>query len=212
MKLGKLIGYNPATGNMDNGTLLPDVLFKTFDTTIDDANYEDYSSIENWYNSDLLDWARRRDEISPLFYAITGGDFSGYSNLTASEKLIGAKCFLAPISHRITNGVVTETEDKENWNFLLAQTKKSRLDCVEAMRVSVGEDIRTGTLTLTQTQDFFRDVRIMITNFEQTNDPNFKQWLTNEVGSAYENNGFSQKSYYSVNLKNKLLNIYNGKY
>ena len=212
MKLGKLIGFNPATGNMDDNSLLIDVPFKTFSTTITDSNYEDYSSIENWFNSDLLDWSRRRDEIKPLFYAIASANLSTYSSLTAEQKVIGAKCFFVPIGYRVTNGTVTEAEDKSNWLNILSKSKESRLVCIEAMRVHVGELIRTGGLTLVQTQQFFKDVRIMITNFEQANDPDFKLWLTNEVGSAYELDGFAQKTYYSTQLGTDLLAIYNGAY
>jgi hypothetical protein len=112
----------------------------------------------------------------------------------------------------VTNGTVTDAEDKSNWLNILSKSKESRLVCIEAMRVHVGELIRTGGLTLVQTQQFFKDVRIMITNFEQANDPDFKLWLTNEVGSAYELDGFAQKTYYSTQLGADLLAIYNGAY
>ena len=212
MKLGKLIGYNLTTKRMDDNSLLVDAPVKVFETTVDDVNYEDISSMENWDNSDVLDWARRRNEISPLFYAIANTDLSTYSNLTASEKLIGAQYFFAPYSLRVTNSIVTETEDLENWDFLLTQSKENRERVVEYMRHQTGQYVRTEVLTLAQTQDFFKDVFELSNWFIEANIPDFKQWLTNEVGSIYETAGFAEKAYYSSGLKDELIDIYNGKY
>lgn len=212
MKIGKLIGYNLTTQRMDDNSLFIDDPIKIFDTAIDDVNYEDVSSIENWDIVNKLDWARRRDEISPLFYAVSGATMSNYGNLSSDQKLIGAKYFLVPYSLRVTNGIVTDEEDMNNWNLLLSRSKESRIKCVEAMRVHVGQYIRTGVLTLQQTQEFFRDVFQLINWFNEANLPDFKQWITNEVGSAYENAGFADATYYSVELRDELMEIYNGKY
>jgi hypothetical protein len=160
----------------------------------------------------ILDWSRRRDNIAVAFYSIASSNLSTYGNLTAPQKLIGAKYFLVPYSLRVTNGIVTEDEDLINWAYLLEQTKISRKDCVEAMRKHVGQYIRVGTLTLAHTQLFFKDVVDYINWFEQSNAPDFKQWITNEVGSAYENAGFAETSYYNATLKDELLDIYNGNY
>lgn len=96
--------------------------------------------------------------------------------------------------------------------FLLEETKKSRINCIEAMRVTIGSHIRNGVLTLVQTQEFYKDVYTMVILFNEVNLPDLKLWLSNSIGSQYENQGFAQKSYYSLAFKEELLDIYNGNY
>jgi len=172
--------------------------------------YENITSIENWDSSNFMDWARRRDEILPLFYAESGSQLENFTNMSIEKKMIGCKYFLIPYNIRMM--LISDQQDMINWDFLLKQTKLSRESCVEAMRVKVGQYMRLGTLTLVQTQLFYKDVFEYINWFEDANAPDFKQWLTNEVGSAYENNGFEQASYYSPQLKTDLMDIYNGNY
>ena len=210
MKIGKLIGYNPATQNMDDGSLLIDVPFKLFSTTITDSNYEDYSSMEHWDASNFLDWSRRRDEIAALFYAEAGAQLQNFAGMSTAKKILACKYFLIPYNIRLQ--IVDNETDMENWATLLEYTKQSRQACIEAMRKHVGQYIRTGDLSLAETQSFFKDVRVHIQLFNDTNAPDFKQWLTNEVGSPYENDGFAQKSYFSSGLLAELLDIYNGNY
>jgi hypothetical protein len=186
------------------------ILFNSGDTVPD--NYVDISSIENWDTFPILDWSRRRDAISPLFYLIAGTNLANYANLTTSQKIIAAKYFLVPYQLRVSNGIFTEQQDKENWHNLLIQTKQSREDCIEAMRLCVGQYIRTGTLTLAQTQQFYKDVYQYVIWFNESNLPDLKQWIINEVGSAYETNGFAQTTYFNSTLRDSLMAIYNGNY
>lgn len=172
--------------------------------------YQDISSIENWDSSTLLDWSRRRDEILPLFYAESGNQLQNFAGMSIEKKLIGCKYFLLPYNIRTT--IISDEQDSINWDFLLKMTKISREECVEAMRVKVGQYMRLGTLTLEETQDFYTRVYQMIIWFDEANKPDFKQWLFNEVGSPYENNGFAQMTYYSESIKNDLMDIYNGSY
>ena len=218
MKIGKLIGYNTSTKQMDDHSLMVDVPFKLFTSKatdgityiIDDPNYEDYSSIENWDASSFLDWARRRDEIVPLFYAEAGQSLENFAGMSIEKKLIACKYFLVPYAVRMQ--LITDDEDSENWDFLLHQTKLSREACVEAMRVKVGQYMRLGMISLIETQDFYTQVYQLIIWFNAANKPDFKQWLSNEVGSAYENAGFEQTLYYSEQMRDDLMEIYNGKY
>lgn len=172
--------------------------------------YEDISSIVNWDKASLLDWSRRRDEIAPLFYAAAGNYLESFASLSIEEKMIGCRYFLIPYS--IRTQLITDDQDKENWATLLEYTKQSRCTCVEAMRVKAGQYIRVGMLTLVQTQQFFKDVDRYVQWFERANAPDLKLWLTNEVGSAYENDGFAQKEYFSTTLRDELITIYNGVY
>lgn len=209
---GQTLGTDLMGWNNDdlNGNAPFVILFNSGDTVY--SGYTDISSVENWSAIPVLDWSRRRDGISPLFYQIASANLSTYSALTSAQKIIGAKYFLVPYYYRVTTGIFTDEQDKENWSDLLSETKSSREACVESMRKSVGQYIRTGTLTLVQTQQFYKDTRVFIQMFNEANSPDLKQWLSNEVGSPYENNGFAQQAYYSSNLKNELMDIYNGNY
>lgn len=178
--------------------------------------YDDISSIENWYNSDVMDWSRRRDEIKPLFFAEAGVDLSSFESLSDEEKEIGARLFFIPYALRLT--IFTDEEDMENWKFLLTETKTSRKECIEAMRQAVGNKIRTESLSLQETQHFDSDTTLMIALFERSNHPEFNLWLNNLSGTIdgvtidHTIDGFSSKSYYDLSLKTELLAIYNGAY
>ena len=116
------------------------------------------------------------------------------------------------VLNQVRTQIISDTQDAINWDFLLTKTKESRMACVEAMRIKVGQYMRLGTITLEQTQDFYTSVYQLIIWFDQTNKPDFKQWISNEVGSPYELNGFAQKPYYTEQIKDDLMEIYNGNY
>jgi hypothetical protein len=167
-------------------------------------------TIQEWDVSELLDWSRRRNNIRSLVYAIIQPDLSDYESLTAEEKEIAARYIVVPISLRIDNGIVTEAEDIANWLTVLIKTKESRTTCTEKMRLYVGESIRPGKISLTNTQIFFADVLVLINMFNETNNPSFKNWLTN--AGKYEFKGFKNTSYWSQEMEDGLLDIYNGNY
>lgn len=173
------------------------------------SGYEDISSIENWDESGLLDWSRRRDEIKPLFYAIAGGNLSTYNNLTANQKLIGAKYFFVPYSLRVTNGIVTEEQDKINGEILATETRNSRITCGEEMRLFLYTYVRQELMTLANTQLFYRDIKNELECFIASNDPGFKQFI---FGLEPYIGVFTNKVYWSQTLQNTLINIYNGEY
>src|ERR1035437_9669692 len=164
---GKAVGIEL---NSWDGNIIP---FKAEDNLSD--GYADISSIENWDRFTVLDWSRRRDEISILFYIEAGTQLQNFTGISTVKKIIACKYFLIPYSIRIK--VVGDTQDAINWSYLLAQTKISRIDCIEAMRVQTGQYMRTGFLTLSQTQQFYKDVFNMVRWFEDANVPDFKSWL-----------------------------------
>ena len=210
MKIGKLIGYDETTQRMDGDILFSDVPYKIFKTTVDDVNYEDISTMEAWDKSNLLDWYRRRTEISTLFYAEAGAGLETFAGMSTERKLLSCKYFLIPYATRML--LITDDEDEAAWDLLLHEAADSRDKCIEAMRIKTGQYMRIGTLTLTETQEFFKDVSHMIEWYVKSNSPDFKQWLTNEVGSAYENAGFADATYYISQVKDDLVDIYNGSY
>lgn len=210
MLLIKLIGYNPETNiytNPNTGEVenLPNIGVLISQTVL--SQYEDISTIENWYNyaTDLCDFNYLRDNIQALVIAIVTPNFSNWNGLTLEQKQIACKYIVAPYQLRVPT-IVTDAEDKENWRLLLMSTKRNRESCVEKMRLAVGEYIRTGTLTITQTQDFFRDVGNYIEFFVDANIPDFKNWI---FGLAPFEGVFASKDYYSVGLQQKLIDIYN---
>ncbi len=161
-------------------------------------------------NYKMLDWSRRRDVILPQFYVESGNQLENFSSMSNNKKIRACEFFLIPYNIRIQ--IITNEQDSKNWEFLLKKTKESRKDCIEAMRLKTGEYMRTGLLTLEQTQMFYKNVFEYVNWFEDTNSADLKQWITNEVGSPYENNGFEQTSYYLLQLRIDLMDIYNGNY
>lgn len=157
-----------------------------------------------------IDWARRRDVLIPHFYAEAGAQLQNFASLSNIKKLNACVFFLVP--YQVRTQIISDAQDAINWDFLLTKTKESRMSCVEAMRIKVGQYMRLGTITLEQTQDFYTSVYQLIIWFDQTNKPDFKQWISNEVGSPYELNGFAQKPYYTEQIKDDLMEIYNGNY
>jgi hypothetical protein len=167
-------------------------------------------TIQEWDISELLDWSRRRNKIKALVYAITQSDLSSYESLTSEEKEIAARYIVVPINLRVENGIVTDAEDAHNWRIVLEKTKESRIACTEKMRLYVGESMRPGKISLTNTQAFFADVLRLINMFNETNNPSFKRWLTNS--GEYEFKGFKNTSYWSQEMEDGLLDIYNGNF
>lgn len=172
------------------------------------SGYKDISSIENWdsFGSNCTDFNTVRDNIQALVIAIVTPNFSKWNDLTLLQKQISCKYITAPYQLRVP-AIVTDQEDEENWRSLLIKTKSDRDNCVESMRLAVGEYIRTGALTTVQTQQFFKDVDDYIEWFTQANIPDFKNWI---FGLPPYEGIFASKDYYSVGLQQKLEDIYNG--
>jgi hypothetical protein len=218
MKLGRLYYYDDVTGFVGGGGVSDKPPYIASNTL--DVDYEDITSIENWDKSNVLDWSRRRDNISPLFYGIASYNLSTYGNLTQEQKIIGARYFFVPYSLRVGNGTITEQEDYDNGHILLFETQSSRIACIEAMRKYVwNEFVRKEHMSLANSQQLFIDITYCqsgqnsIDDFEKANISNFKNYVFNLspfVGV------FSSKTYCSptdmVILQQGLQDIYNGKY
>lgn len=176
--------------------------------------YIDQSSSEyHWdtYGQRVLSFSGARNKINnilipklnPSYPTI---DFSGWSTATQQEKDIACKWIIAPYSLRITH--VTEAKDIENWDMLVAKTKVDRYNRVERMRIIVSEEYRKDGLTKDDSDDFLESVSDLMIQHIEGNTPDLKQWISNEVGSLYETDGFAEKTYYSETLKNDLLDSY----
>jgi hypothetical protein len=175
------------------------------------------------YGMQVMDYIFVRDNINNLLFPICNPnypptiDFSGWNNLTAAQKEIMARYVLAPYALRLT--IYTDQEDKNHWQSLIQVTQglqnnnylfTGRAMIIEKMRSCVADKVRIETFSMAESQIFFKDVFDFTEWYIRAACPDFKQWLTNEIGSPYENDGFAQKSYYSEALKNSLMDIYNG--
>lgn len=179
----------------------PAVLFQENDPG---GVFEDKSDdILSWYNSkNILTWFLRRGKISPLFYSVAGNGLENFAGLTTEIKLIACELFLIPYSVRMQ--LISNEQDILNWGNLLTRSKYHRKECIERMRLYTGDYMRTGILTLAQSQQFFNDVSEYIYRYEETNGSEFKAFIDGTDGV------FETKDYYSTGLQTGLLNIYTG--
>lgn len=158
----------------------------------------------------IMDWSRRRDMISPLFYAEAGSQLQNFGGMSIEKKLLACKYFLIPYSVRTS--IITENEDKLNGEYLLSQTESSRVECVEAMRQYIWNAfVRNNLITLAQSQQMFDDIdeENKIRRFEKSNKANLKKWI---FGLSPYEGVFVAKNYYSISMQDGLVSIYNGAY
>lgn len=199
--------------NIDN----PSVVFSE---TAPSANFTDKTDdIIAWdaYGSRVLDLDRYRYEMKAPFYAEAGINLENWTTLSLEKKIIGAKYFFVPYALRKT--VITEQQDYDNWEDLIIKTQGTpveiyigRAKTFDEMRKRVAHRVRTENMSMTHSQQMLKDVGQIVDWFIRANSPDFKQWLTNEVGSPYENDGFAQKIYFNAQLRDELYDIYNGIY
>ena len=143
--------------------------------------------------------------------------FTGWA--AYQHKLLATKWFAAPYALRISTSGWSESQDSEEWCPLIDKTKGIKLSdlsgrslTVELMRRRVSHELRKEVATKADLDDFWGSTFNLFNEYIDTNGIHFKEWLTNEVGSDYENAGFKQKTYWSQQLEDDLLEIYNGGY
>jgi hypothetical protein len=160
----------------------------------------------------VMDWSRRRDKISTLFYAEAGTQLENFAGLSDAKKLIGAKYFFIPYALRLAV-VGSDEADAANGLKLVTETKASRQAMYDAMRGWVwNQYVRKEVLTLAQSQQFYDDIHIddeLDVRFIETNQFGLKAWI---FGLSPYEGVFAGKGYYSVGLQNELILIYNGEY
>lgn len=175
-----------------------------FEENAPSENFIDQSNdLLSWYKAkNILTWFLRRGKIVPLFYNLAGNNLENFAGLSTEIKLIACELLILDYATRLQ--IISEEEDKKNWNNLLTWSKEHRKLCIEKMRLYTGDYMRTGILTLEQSQQFFNDVSEYIYRYEETNGNEFKAFIDGTSGV------FETKDYYSTGLQNGLLNIYNG--
>jgi hypothetical protein len=65
-------------------------------------------------------------------------------------------------------------------------------------------------MSLDASKQFGKDTAISLDIYERFATSDFYDWLTNKVGTIYESDGFEQKVYWSQDLEDELISIYNG--
>ena len=189
------------------------------------SGYTEKTSIEDWYKYggevlgaffgfNYLTW---RNKILNLVVGIVNPDYSNWIGLNADQKAIAIELILAPYALRVP--AISDEADQKNWIELIITSQGApvwkydgRSKVVEEMREAVAEELRVETITKAEVDLFYSDTFDFLQYFIASNSIAFKQWLTNEVGSPYENDGFAQKTYYSIARKDYLLSIYQGNY
>lgn len=212
---------------LENIENLPSVVYQE---TTPNENFIDKTNdatIWDLYGERVLDYWFVIGKIRDLlFFRINPNyptmDESGWNTLTENEKKVIAKLAYVSRAKRLT--VYSEIEDYQNGINLIRKTygltetarNKGRLGVVERMRQHVFmEYVWKNLMSLETSIQFGEDTVGMLDAFERFSSRKFYQWLTNEIGSAYEFNGFMQKNYLSTSggmeqLKNELLTIFNG--
>jgi len=189
------------------------------------SGYTEKISIEDWhqYGGEVLDaffgfnYLTWRTQIFNLVIGIVNPDYSNWIGLNANQKTIAINLILAPYVLRVPT--ISDELDLKNWNDLIVTSQGlpvskygGRAKIVEEMREAFGEELRVETITKTDIDLFYSATSQLLQYYIASNSPEFKQWLTNEVGSPFENNGFAQEIYYTIARKDYLLSIYQGNY
>lgn len=169
----------------------------------------------------VLQWMYVRKKIQGIVYtkATTTTPFDNWANgLTANEKQIAADWVVAPYALRLT--VNTDDQDKVNWQRVVDKTKgfnllsdtEGRAYVVEVMRQRTSDELRREAWTKETADTFYYDTQDHIFGFMFADTNDLIQWITNEVGSPYENDGFEQKTYWSQALEDDLVALYYDEY
>lgn len=195
---------------------LPNVEFTDDDLS---ATHTDFSNdVEKWneYGLQVLQWMHVRRRIQPLVHAAStvSTPFDNWANVSSEIKSIAIEFIVVPYALRVPT--ITDEEDQANWKVLMQNTRGINEKCnggrpfiIELMRERAADNIRTELWDYDTADQFYYDTANHITAFEFANSRDLIEWITNEVGSQYENDGFAQKSYFTTELKNDLVNIYN---
>lgn len=157
--------------------------------------------IAKYWKRDYIDFNKARSAMSMAI--VSKG---GFSNLTDFEKLVVSRWFLATYEQRIT--VITNEQDRINWDFIVKYTKMARDKRIEKSRRDISY-----TLYPTDSNNLFDTVGSLITAYSIANKSDLIDWFNNTVGTQYENNGFAQKSYFSQDLLDSFNDVIkNGNY
>ena len=189
------------------------------DFTNDLEKWDQYGDLARLENGRFLQYKQKREIIIGLVLSIVNPDFSGWTAASQETKEIAAKHIVAPYSLRMAV-VGDDAVDYKNFAHLVTQTSGisrenliGRQRVVEEMRFFVALNYyRKEILQKADSDDFMMSTMPHINSYLGTNAPDLKFWITNVIGSPFENDGFAQKSYFSTTLMAELMSIYYGNF
>jgi len=227
MKIVKL--NTPKDNNLFNG-VEPDDHYQNriHKIVADDYNFNangDFDvteDVEVWvahYRRLQINYNHMYKKVATVLNTKVLGDWANIGNLSLEEKHIAVQYHIAPYTDRVVTASdwqVSNDTDKSNWSNLLENTANGRRDIYELMRRAAGEYIRTGVVSLEQSQNLFTDIHPNASYYSETNHPSFKAWLCSTSVTVdsdifdYTSTGFASKGYFNQNLLDDLIAIYDG--
>lgn len=206
----------------------PVVLLYDTDTLTPDGFTDVTTDLQKWdlncvgaktETGSIVDYKVMRDNLKNVIFGyFLNPNYSNWGTVDAIVRQMASKHFFASYAMRLSQH--SEQQDKDYFMFLYSETKglnklklKGRPRILEEMweRVAVNY-YRTETITQSQSEDFTLSTQDLAWKYLNYSSNHLKQWLSNEVGSEFENDGFAQKNYFSTTLRDELLNIYYGNY
>ena len=202
---------------IENNQTIPAVLWQ--EDTVE--GFTDYTSnMLKWdeFAVMFIDLSIIQKYIGGLVIAIAGQDFSNWNNLTADQKTVACRWFIAPYSLRVP-GVVTEAEDKQRWDELVPELEGSvatfidgRARIYQEMWQVTSDYVRRDVLSRDNSKQLYKDIEHYANWFIYSAAEDLIWWLNNTVGSPYENDGFAQKSYFNADIRDDVTDIWNGNF
>ena len=194
LKIGKYYGEDPN---------LPTYQVKE----VLDTNYLDITSVTHWFTL--------QDEIGKDYLFCRDGAIgfingtTGFSGLTQSDKEYSAQNFCVSKTDRDT--IYTDVEQEGYWTQFVVNSKEARNLRWEKSKVFISyrlsltdsSDLAVSTLDLNQ-----RYVEYGIESLSEDGQDGLFDWINGE--GSFVSNGFPSKSYYTLELKNEILNRLNG--
>ena len=147
------------------------------------------------------------------------GDFNNWgTHLTSDERSIAIKWIVAPYVLRVP--AIPDEDDQANWFIMVKNLRgvsnstslQGREYIIELMRERASDELRREIWTYNEANQFFYDTDSHIRAYNFANTSDLIDWISNKVGSSFENDGFAQTTYFSSTLKDDLISIYNGYY
>jgi hypothetical protein len=194
LKIGKYYGEDPN---------LPTYQVKE----VLDTNYLDITSVTHWFTL--------QDEIGKDYLFCRDGAIgfingtTGFSGLTQSDKEYSAQNFCVSKTDRDT--IYTDVEQEGYWTQFVVNSKEARNLRWEKSKVFISyrlsltdsSDLAVSTLDLNQ-----RYVEYGIESLSEDGQDGLFDWINGE--GSFVSNGFPSKSYYTLELKNGILDRLNG--
>lgn len=172
------------------------------------TNYQDVSSITNWYNYGyrVKDYGYIKDRIKEIT------DNIGFYNLSLEEKKISSQFFVVGKTER--DSVLSEQEQYDYWTVLISETQKSRFNRWESAKKYISYNLSTinsSDLAKSTTELCNDYINYNIITKVKDGVSGLFDYLKGK--GDYTTNGYPSKPYWTQENQNKLIDILeNGNY